>query len=162
MGSDSRATSGWEGRTTSIQKVFRKDDFLIGICGEPRMGQLLQYKLKVEPRKDEPEEQYIVCTLMDSVRQCFKEGGFSKIEHNVEEGGNFLVGYHGKLYEVDSNFQICEHADKYEAIGSGREYALGAMRVLPNLPPEKRIRKALEASAYFNIGVAPPFKVMKI
>ncbi len=162
MGADSRMVSGWEGRTTAMSKMFRKMDFLVGICGFPRMLQLLQYKLEVEPQDDGNDEKHMVCVFAEAVRKCFKEGGFAKVENNEETGGQFLVGYHGKLYEIEGNFQINRVVDGYEAIGSGREYAIGAMRVLGKMPAEKRILKALETSAYFNIGVAPPFQVMKV
>ncbi|MGD9099370.1 MAG: hypothetical protein PVF45_02740 [Anaerolineae bacterium] len=160
VGADSASVCGYETRVTRLPKVFRRGGFLIGYTSSFRMGQLLQYQLDVPLQGGEPDDVYMVQTFVEAVRNLLKDHGYARVENNVESGGAFLVGYRGRLYSVQSDFQVNETADGFEAIGAGREYALGAMRVLKHLGPKKRIKKALEASAHFCNAVAGPFRVV--
>jgi len=162
MGADSASVSVADlvCRPTKLHKMFRRGPFLIGYTTSFRMGQLLEHWLEVpEQNSKQPDYEYMVKEFIEAVRSLFKEKGFSNIESNVESGGVFLVGYHNKLYTVYSDFQINIAADEFDSVGCGSKFALGAMAVLLNRRPEKRIKKALEIAAFFSGGVCGPFFV---
>jgi ATP-dependent protease HslVU (ClpYQ) peptidase subunit len=160
IGVDSAAVSGWTRRETRLRKVFRRGPLLLGYTTSFRMGQLLEHHLEVPPQAEgQSDMAYLVTEIVERVRVLLKEKGFAKIEANNESGGQFLCGYRGRLYSIDSDFQVGEMADAYDAIGSGAEHALGAMAALAKLPPARRIRRALEVAAHFNMGVCPPFHI---
>ena len=163
MGADSMAANGWNARVTKLPKVFKRDDFLIGYTTSFRMGQLLQHRLVIPARGQEPVMDYMVCSFVESVRGCLKDNGYTKIEHNTEEGGQFLVGYGNRLFVIHSDFQVNEHAEGYDAIGCASSYVLGAMRALADLRPKQRILDSLKIAAHFSSGVQRPFyvKVLK-
>jgi len=163
IGADSAAVQGWTVRASNVPKLFRNGPFLIAYTTSFRMGQLLQYELEVAKPPDGLDDRgYLVTHFAEGARKLFKERGFSKVESNNEKGGLFLVGYRGVLYSIHSDFQVAETSEGLDAIGSGAEYALGAMKALQKLPPAQRIRKALAVAAHFNMGVAPPFVVKSI
>jgi len=161
MGGDSAGARGWTVRPMQNPKVFEVGPFIIGGEGSNRMYDVLQYHLKVQPQDGESDHEYMICQFAEAVRATLKEHGVAKIENNVEKGGIFLVGYRGHLYWADSDFQISEDIDGYDACGCGQEFALGAMMALEELPPKKRIRRALEIAAHFSGGVMEPFTVIK-
>jgi len=160
MGADSAGASEWTVRAVRSSKVFKVGPFIIGYTTSFRMGEILQYHLEVQPQDGESDHRYMVCQFAEAVRKALKEHGFAKVENNVEEGGIFLVGYHGHLYSVDDDFQMTEMADGYDACGGGKEFALGAMRALEEMSPEKRIKRALEIAAFFSGAVMPPFHIL--
>jgi ATP-dependent protease HslVU (ClpYQ) peptidase subunit len=162
MGSDSAAVSGWEVRATRTAKLFRKGEFLIGYTTSFRMGQMIRYQSNFELQGDESDEEYMVCKFIETVRSVFNEFGFMKTDDGREEGGTFLVGYRGHLYEVHSDLQAIELEDGMGACGCGKGFALGAMKALENVVPAERITKALETAAYFSGGVMRPFHVMEL
>lgn len=167
IGADSASgTDGtWEVRATKVPKVFRLGDFLIGYTTSFRMGQILHYHLEVRPQESEGDNlSYMVRVFIPAVRACLKEHGFSKIENNQEEGGFFLVGYRGRLYSIASDFQVNEMADGLDALGCGREYALGAMMAFESegIPPPERIFRSLAIAACFSGGVIGPFRVLQM
>lgn len=163
IGVDSAAVSGWTRRPSLVKKVFRRGPFLIGYTTSFRMGQLLEHHLEVPPQRDgQSDMSYMVKDLIEHARLLLKEKGFSKVEANTETGGQFLVGYRSNLYSIDSDFQVGQVADGFDAIGSGSDFALGAMRALGTTPPTRRLRRALEVAAHFNMGVCPPFYIKMI
>jgi len=162
LGADSASASGWDIRITKLRKVFRTGQMIVGYTDSFRMGQLLEHELRRSVQGQESEIQYMVNVFVEAVRQCLKDGGYTKIEYNQEKGGNFLVGYKGVLYEVASDFQVNTYQDDIAAIGCGASYALAALHVLSELPPQERIERALETAAYFSNGVIAPFYQVEV
>jgi ATP-dependent protease HslVU (ClpYQ) peptidase subunit len=160
MGADSCASNGWEGRVTTFPKMFRIGKFLIGSTGSVRMGQILQYHLEIPAQDSETDHEYLVRVFVEAVRSALKGYGYAKIENNQEAGGSFLVGYRSNLYRFDGDFQINAFSDKMDAVGAGREYALGAMLALAELEPEERIKRSLEIASHFSSHVEKPFFVL--
>ena len=163
IGADAAAVQGWTRRTSRVGKVFRRGPFLVGYTTSFRMGQLLQHHLDVPAQGSHEEDMtFMVTQFVERVRILLKEKGFTKIESNSEKGGQFLVGYRGTLYSIDTDFQVGLQADGFDAVGGGADFALGAMRALDRLAPVARIRRALDIAAHFNMGVCPPFTVMAL
>jgi ATP-dependent protease HslVU (ClpYQ) peptidase subunit len=163
IGADSLATDGDRVQSTKVRKVFKVGNFLIGACGSVRMLQLLQYQLQVPPQPNGmTDECYMVTVFAECVRECFREGGFVKIENNEESGGMFLVGYQGEIYAVEEDFQVGHYEDNVSTAGAGAYYALAAMYALEELKPKERILKALEVTEKLSVWVRGPFFVEKI
>jgi len=163
IGVDSASVQGWVRRTSNLRKVFRRGPFLMGYTTSFRMGQLLEHHLEV-PKQDDDESDmaFMVTKFVESARALMKDKGFSKIESNAETGGQFLVGYRGHLYSVQNDFQVGEMTEGLDSIGSGSDFALGAMKALDNIPALRRIKKALQIVEHFSMGVSAPFYVRSI
>lgn len=163
MGGDSASGSGLNMRISKIPKVWRQGEFLFGTSGSWRTSQVLMYKFAIKPQLDDTSiEQYMVSEFVESLRQCLKEAGLLKNGDNYEEGNIWgLVGYRARLFSIYSDLQVNEYADSLDTLGSGSEYAMGAMLALAHtLKPRKRIRRALEIAATHNNGTAPPFTIL--
>lgn len=161
MGADSAGTDAYYNQQIRRDpKIFRNGDLLIGYCGSFRMGQLLGLGLNAPtPKANQKPENYMVSELIPVIRTLLKENGYAKVENNVEEGGQFLVGYDGRLFNIESDFQVGESDDSFDACGAGAPVALGALYATRKNPkPRDRMKLALEAAARFNASVRPPFK----
>lgn len=163
IGADSAAATNWEIYQTRLNKVFRCGGFLIGYTTSFRMGQLLQYKLDVEPQGEGIGDLEFMATIfVDAVRKCLSDGGFTKVENSQEEGGSFLVGYKGNLYAIDSDFQVNTYRDGYHAVGCGAKFALGNMHGTKGKKAKRRIKNALMAAGHFSNGVCEPYFIEAI
>lgn len=163
MGGDSAAVSGWDIQASASPKVFLVGDFLIGYTSSFRMGQLLQYNLEIpENACGKDDMKYLVTQFIPAVRNCLKDGGYTKVDNNKEEGGAFLVGYRGKAYLVSSDFQITRMTSGFIAVGCGENYAIGALAVNKITHPENAVIRALEVAAMFSAGVCAPFHVISM
>jgi ATP-dependent protease HslVU (ClpYQ) peptidase subunit len=160
VGGDSAASAGNMVRAVAVDKVFQRGPFLIGYTTSFRMGQILRYQVDFPPT-EVYDEAYMVCEFVEAVRAKFKELGFTRIENNEETGGNFIVGVAGKVWQIESDFQVSRSNDGMAAIGAGSNFALGALMALHDLPPKKRILEALSVSAWFCGYVTLPFKILE-
>lgn len=161
IGADSATTIGWNIYSRYDGKVFRTGDFVIGTCGSVRAHELIRYAFTPPPLiATDNLNRYLAVDFVNELRSVLKDGGWAKKENEVEEGTTLLVGVHGKLYNISSAYSTCRSTRGYDAIGCGRDFALGVMHTLPLLTPEERIRRALEAAAEHSAGVAGPFVII--
>ena len=160
MGADSAGVGGQNLTHRKDSKLFKNGDFLMGCTSSFRMIQLLKYSfIPPERHADEDIEKYMCTKFVDGIRECFKNGGFAKKKDEEESGGEFLIGYQGRLFRIESDYQVEESLDNFNACGCGEDFALGAMSILEkmDIKPEDKIRKALESAEYFSTSVSSPF-----
>lgn len=164
MGADSAGVDGRLQLTVRAdQKVFINGDYIIGFTSSFRMGQLLRYAFKPPKyRADEKDlYEFMVTNFVDAVRKCLKEGGYVQVKDGEESGGCFLVGIHGRLFQIEEDFQVGESVQTFDAVGCGAAYALGAFSATHAMEPEKRVRLALETAEKWSAGVRGPFLILK-
>jgi ATP-dependent protease HslVU (ClpYQ) peptidase subunit len=160
IGGDSAGVGGYSLTVRADGKVFRNGSMLFGFTSSFRMGQLLRWSLKVpdhDPRV--PIEKYMATNFVDAVRECLKTNGFAKKEAEVESGGTFLVAYKGRLFCIQSDYQVAEALDQFSAVGCGEDIALGALFATPHLKGKERAQVALQAAERFSAGVRGPFHI---
>ncbi len=163
MGCDSAGVGGYSRVNRVDPKIYRVGKMLIGFTTSFRMGQLLGYSLTVpKHHSDEPIESFMCTTFIGAVRDCLKGGGWAERDKEQERGGNFLVAYRGRIFEVEGDYQVGERADPYNAVGCGSDLALGSLYAsahITGISAKDRVTLALEAAAAFSAGVHPPLRI---
>jgi len=163
IGGDSAGTAGnMNQRIRSDKKVFIKGDFIIGFCGSFRAGQLLTCNLEVPPQQEGVDDfSYLVNDFTKAIRKCLEP---LREDDPQSIFPNFLFGYRGKLYGIEGDYQISRSKEKFDAVGSGADIAIGSLHSTKGMRigTHKRILLALEASAINNAAVRPPFHVLRL
>lgn len=167
IGGDSAGVAGYSLTVRSDPKVFINHEFVMGFTSSFRMGQLLRFKFVPPPvpEKKDPYE-YMVTDFVEGVRTCLKTGGYLKKENDREEGGQFLVGWRGVLYFIDSDLQVAVSGEPFTALGCGHDLAKGAVAAFLTTRlqhrPNQLIISALEIVEAHNAGVRGPFVIRKV
>jgi hypothetical protein len=163
IGGDSAGSDGWHVAVRSDAKVFQLGPYLMGFTTSYRMGQLLRYSLDVGEPDTWDVDRFMVTTFIEAVRECLSAGGYAKNDNGQEQGGQFLVGIHGRLYVVGDDYQIGHTIAGYAAIGSGYLVALGSLHSTARSPASSHQRAimALDAAADLVEGVRPPFTIVQ-
>jgi ATP-dependent protease HslVU (ClpYQ) peptidase subunit len=160
IGGDSAATAGYLVLKRIDTKVFNKGEFVIGATTSFRMIQILNYSFDPpEITKDDLHE-YMCTDFIKAVKKAFKKNGYKKSYSDGEDkGGSFLVGVRGRLFEIDTDFQVGENLDGYASIGCGYHFAYGSLYSTESFEYSavKRVSTALEAAAKFDTAVKEPF-----
>ena len=161
IGADSAGVGTYTLQIRKDEKVFIKDNiFVIGCTSSFRMMQLLRWSLKI-PRQSRniSDEEFMMTTFIEAVRSCFKNSGFAKITESQENGGTFIVGYKGNIYEIHDDFQVAMFHKNYAAVGCGLDLCLGSFFSTEGVLPEERIRLALSCAETFSTSVRGPFVI---
>ena len=166
IGGDSAGSDGFSIETRCDPKVFVNGPMIFGYTTSFRMGQLLEHMF-APPAMVQGEQgmAYMVKRFIPAVKECLKDGGFQRTSNAVDQGGNFLVGFQGCLYAIESDYQVGRVTQNYHACGCGRDIVLGSLHAsasasIAPMSAKLRIRMALEAAAEFSAGVRGPFKIL--
>ena len=160
MGADSAGVAGYDLTIRKDPKIFKVQNMLIGFTTSFRMGQLLGLSFK--PPKHNPKidtYKYMVTDFIDEVRRCLISGGYIEIKDHKETGGIFLVAYHGRLFKIDSDFQVGEEVKNFATCGCGEDFATGALYATVGMKPKTRILNALQIAEMGSAGVRGPFLI---
>lgn len=167
MGSDSIGSDGHRYSIRAEPKVFKRKtnhgEFLFGYTTSFRFGQLLQHALTIPPHPSRTSDhKYMVTRFIDAVRKTFKDGGYSTKKDEVEKAGTALIGYHGKLWRMEDDYQIALANQEGDAVGSGVDGASGALYIIKDIDwePKYKVRKALQAAEACIESVRGPFKII--
>lgn len=167
IGGDSAGVAGYSLTVRADEKVWVNGEFVFGFTSSFRMGQLLRYNLTLPLQRYEVEHKaadevkFMTTHFVDAVRKVLKDGGNIQYDDHREKGGTFLVGWRGKLYCVQGDFQVARTVSGFDAVGCGDELALGVLYATRGrTDPRVRVRTALEAAEAYSAGVRGPFRVV--
>ena len=164
IGGDSAAVdvSSGDMSTRKGSKVFESLGFVYGYTSSFRMGDILQYSFVPPPINDLSVDNYIRTCYIDSLRECLEKKGYGH-KKDGDVGGDFLVGFRGRLFHIRSDYQVGESTDFYDACGIGRSIALGALHATKDLrvADDRRIMMALSAAEAFSAYVRGPFNIVE-
>jgi hypothetical protein len=164
MGGDSCGSNHHDWVTVGNPKVFKVGDFIIGCTTSFRMIDLLRYNLSISKHHpSDGDDKFIRTEFIDNVISCFRHGGFLENDAGVYQGGNFLVGYHGKLYEVQTDFSVLDCPEWGSSVGSGEIAARGSLYTTRTWDdPDARVTAALEAAESVVPTVRGPFVIQRL
>lgn len=164
IGGDSSCIGGSTVSPIPTPKVFLRDGIAFGATGSFRAAHLLRYALDIPGLANGDDVlRWMVCDLVDAVRQCLRDGGAAKIEGGAEAGCNFLVGVRGRLFFVGGDYGVTESGYGFNACGAGDDYALGAMSALEQRgasDPVSNVIDALRIAEMHCVEVRGPFHVV--
>jgi len=162
MGGDSAGLSGWDLTVRADEKVFAREPYLFGFTGSFRMGDILRYHARLPaPPAGGDLRRFMVTRFVEGVRASLNKYGFARKEHSQERGGQFLVGVRGRIFTIDSDYQVGEASHGFDAVGCGDMIALGSFHATRRRGDgRRRVLDALAAAQEFSAGVRSPFVVL--
>ena len=98
-----------------------------GFTTSYRMGQIIRYHLTLPPITKKDKEDlfgYMVSKFIPELRDVLTRGGVAMSTNGVETCGEFIVGLMGKIFTVDTDFQIASPIDNFCAVGACAPFAL--------------------------------------
>lgn len=161
IAADSQGSSALRHSSRKDEKVFQIEDILFGFASSYRGGQVVHYWFgKPKHDKNTSVDEYMHRFLVPAVRKVMADNGTLWKKEDIESSlAQFLIGYRGRLFTIDTDFQVGETHCGYDAIGSGASVAIGALYATRNSTedPPTRLIAALEAAETHSRGVGGPF-----
>lgn len=156
---DSRVTDD-NGRIYShpdMMKFAERGAFIIAGSGEVLPCDIVQNQW-TPPRLLAADKaniyKFMITKVMPSIREVLTKNGYNFDEQQDKKEGerfHFLIACNGELFDVDQELSVTRDSRGYYAIGSGGDYALGALMM--GASP----LNALEIAANISVYTAAPF-----
>ena len=147
-------------------KVYQIGKLGVGLCGFVRQELILESVLRAANPNDFSDE-WIRFVLPDLLHETMKMKGAVVEKDGQSTFGNssYILALEGRLYYLESDFGVWEIKKNVAAIGAGREYALGALTMVPKSlakDPEKTLKKVLDAASEWSPWVIGPHSVIVV
>jgi ATP-dependent protease HslVU (ClpYQ) peptidase subunit len=176
MGCDSMFldTGSLQATKRTQSKLIIKDEMVIGLTTNGcRIFQTIQYKLKLPSTKKVKTEdllEYFITHFCSKLYKLLHAENMLLEDPDAKTGepsispASCLIGIRGKLFQVGEDFDVAELDMPFFAIGSGGEYAIGALEATINLTtgfkPDDHILHSLKTAEKYTAGVKGPFQLV--
>lgn len=163
IASDSRVAEGGKVYThPEMVKAVERGSYIIAGAGDYRALQVVlhgwQPPLLTAKAKQNIYE-FAINKIAPSLKATLLEAGidFNKVSDNSDDKFELqlLLGINGTILEIDSDFAIAMNDTNFYAIGSGGDYALGALHAGAS------VLDAMRIAAINNNGTSAPFHILK-
>ena len=119
---------------SDMLKVINIGNFIVGAAGDVRALQVVLHTWKppVLLAKDKNNLfEFMVAKVVPSLKQLLTDSGILDSKSSDDKDSAFelqlIIALNGQLFEIDSDFAISRNESGYYGIGSGGDYALGAL-----------------------------------
>lgn len=131
-------TFGWDSQITyrhravhSDMKVFANGGIVFGTSGDVRYGNILRY-MDIPDQNTDDTDRYVTNELIPAMQQALKTADAAKVsDSKIDTDSVALVCVRGRMYDIGSDLSWHRSDDGIYAIGSGANYALGALKSMP-------------------------------
>ena len=164
IGSDSQVSA--DNRTYRLPKGFGKlvhnGPYVFGTAGDLRAVNILAHDFEppVPGKSTGPGlDRFMVSRFIPKLRKTFEGNAYGK---EGEHDSVILACLGGVIYEIGQYYECVRDDDGLYALGSGGQFALGALRVLKGedaptvLEAEDMVRSALLAAASLDTNTSGP------
>jgi ATP-dependent protease HslVU (ClpYQ) peptidase subunit len=112
-------------------KVVTNGNFIIGAAGDVRALQVILHTWKppVAVAKDKENIfQFMISKVVPSLKQQLNNYGLLDTKSPDKDFELYvLIAFNGNIFEIDSDFAVSRSDSGYYGIGTGGDYALGAL-----------------------------------
>jgi ATP-dependent protease HslVU (ClpYQ) peptidase subunit len=136
-------------------KIVERNKYLIGIAGRVIALQAIQNNWNppaLTATYKDSLYKFVITKIVPSLKMFIED---SKIftDKEKEEGELFsvLIAIKGELFEIDEDYSVSRREDGIYAIGSGSDYALGALMACAD------IQSAMHIAASLDVNTHAPF-----
>jgi ATP-dependent protease HslVU (ClpYQ) peptidase subunit len=153
FGADSQVTSP-NGRISNhpkMIKVSERGDFIIAGSGECAPCDIAQH-IWIPPKPTAKDlldvYHFMISKVVPSLKLCFKEQEFkwNEADEDGETRFSFLIAVGGEVFELADDMSICLDTKGFYGVGSGSNYAIGALSAGATM--EKALQIAMDNDAY--------------
>jgi ATP-dependent protease HslVU (ClpYQ) peptidase subunit len=162
LGADSQITDG-DRRvlSPSTPKIVKLGKYLLAVRGDARPGDVLMYAWKPPAYDGTDPVKFMGKKIVPSIIAAFKANTYDFERDGAMFG--FILAFAGNVFEIGSDMSISQNIDGLYAIGSGGDYALGAMCIQMPFDDVNEVNIAIQAalsiSAKYDINTAKPFQI---
>jgi ATP-dependent protease HslVU (ClpYQ) peptidase subunit len=162
IASDSRVAEGGKVYThPEMVKAVERGSYIIGGAGDYRALQVVLHGWSpplVTAKAKTNLYEFVINKVSPSLKATLQEAGieFTKSSDNDDKFElQLIIGINGTLFEIDSDFAVAMNDNNFYGIGSGGDFALGALHA------GAAVLDAMRIAAINNNGTSAPFHILE-
>jgi ATP-dependent protease HslVU (ClpYQ) peptidase subunit len=158
LAADSRVTTekGRPAQHFSVSKISKLGRYLVAGAGMAQPCDVVQHCWKppsISKSANKDPFHFAITELVPSLRELLNTHQIAV--KSEEDGFELLVAFRGNLVEIDSDFNVSMRDDGMYGLGSGSDFAIGALLAGATW------KRALQIAASNDVNTGPPFHVVR-
>ena len=133
-------------------KIVERNKYLIGIAGRVIALQAIQNNWNppaLNATYKDSLYKFVITKIVPSLKMFIEDAKiFTDKEKEVGELFSVLIAIKGELFEIDEDYSVSRREDGVYAIGSGSEYALGALMAGADMQSAMQIAASLDVNTH--------------
>lgn len=163
IASDSRVADNGKVYThPEMVKAVERGSYIIGGAGDYRALQVVLHGWQpplVSAKAKQNLYEFVINKVAPSLKSTLTEAGIEFTKSSENDDNKFelqlIIGINGTIFELDSDFAVAMNDTGLYAIGSGGDYALGALHA------GATVLDAMRIAAVNNNGTSAPFHILE-
>ena len=163
IASDSRVAADGKVYThPDMVKAVERGSYIIGGAGDYRALQVVLHGWQpplVSAKAKTNLYEFVINKVAPSLKVTLTEAGIEFNKGSDDSDSKFelllLIAINGSIFEIDSDFAVAMNNSGLYAIGSGGDYALGALHA------GATVLEAMRIAAVNNNGTSAPFHILE-
>ena len=163
IASDSRVAEGGKVYThPEMVKAAERGSYIVGGAGDYRALQVVLHGWQppvVSAKAKQNLYEFVINKVAPSLKSTLVEAGIEFNKGSEDSDNKFelqlIIGINGTLFEIDSDFAVAMNDTGFYAVGSGGDYALGALHA------GVTVLDAMRIAAINNNGTSAPFHILE-
>lgn len=157
IGFDSKVSWGYEHADLEQTKVFVNGEIIFGCAGDMLDANILRYaELPALAPNTWDIDRWVTNELIPAITEALHNRNAPEYKDGkIGTGGHYLVVVRGRVYQIGSDTSWVRRVNKRYAIGSGADFAMGA------LSANASITQALEIAAQHDSGTGHRLTVVQ-
>lgn len=157
FGTDAQVTAGNRiSKHPLMAKIVERGPYIIAGSGEVAASDIIQHIwTPPTPKGNDWNDLYhfVISTVVPSMKQCFKDNEYkwNEVSEDDDTRFSFLLAVGGTVFEISDDFSVGMDSTGYYGIGSGSDYAVGALHAGADM------EEALKIAARLDAFTSPPF-----
>jgi ATP-dependent protease HslVU (ClpYQ) peptidase subunit len=150
--------------STQTPKIVNVGEYLIGITGDSRPGDILAFNWKPPTYKNYDPVEWMGKKILPSIYAAFKDNGYDPSDK--EANFAYLVAFDGMLFSIGSDLSFNASERGLFAAGSGGAFALGYLYSLKpgsykSLLMSKVVaERAIKIASVLDVNTCPPIQLV--
>jgi len=147
IASDTQGSNRFTKGEYKNNKIFKKDQMLVGGCGSYKQLQLFEHNFTLPDRvADSTPHEYMFEKFAPAIKKFFKDNNTISTKDAVDamDNAEFILVYEGHLFVLQSDLALLEPKRDYVASGSGEYHAYAVMQALQKHDPQIGMKKMLQ------------------
>jgi ATP-dependent protease HslVU (ClpYQ) peptidase subunit len=163
IASDSRVAADGKVYThPEMVKAVERGSYIIGGAGDYRALQVVLHGWQppiVTAKAKQNLYEFAINKVAPSLKTTLTDAGIEFSKGPDSPGDKFdlslIIGINGTLFEIDSDFAVAMNDNHFYGIGSGGDFALGALHA------NSSVLDAMRIAAICNNGTSAPFHILE-
>ena len=129
IGYDSQVSTGYQKTELEARKVFVNNGIIFGVAGSMLDAQTIRYAPMPDPAETGWDvDRWVTTELVPHIKEALHEAGIlERHSGKLQTNCHVLAVVNGRVYDIYSDTGWIRRTDGLYAIGSGGNYALGAL-----------------------------------